>query len=699
MGELAVAPRQAAQGSGKSEDGRGFRRDIQGLRAVAVGLVVVYHVYPNVLPGGFVGVDVFFVISGYLITGHLWRGYAATGKVGLVDFWGRRARRLIPAAALVLAVTWLMSRLIGHATQLPGLSRQILASALYFQNWQLASDAVNYLTSSAAATPVQHFWSLSVEEQFYLVWPLLFLLAALITRRREKACRHRKTRPVAVWVLTTALVLASFAYSVYYTRTDPAAAYFVTTTRMWELGLGGLLAIAPAGLTRMLARQGWLAWLGLAVVVTSALALNGKSAFPGWIALLPVAGAAAMLAAGSSAGRYGPAWLTSASPMVFLGGISYSLYLWHWPVINLYTTWSGRVPGLVTGPSLIAASLLLAWLTKVLIEDPVRLAKALRGHAWRSVSTALAAAVPLALAGSYLATLPSPLTGPLPAGYPGAAVLAGVARDVPAKPVLPPPLAMSVPGYWAQNCLGTQHAVAETVCTFGDTVNPKLTVALVGDSVAGNWWEALNIIANQEHWKLVTDLHANCAWTATLMNDPDNGTPYTTCREWGASVLHDLTTKIRPDVVITTAHISMISSAYPKGGPQSRADIGAGEAAYWTQLEDHGIKVVAITETPEMRYLNQAACVLDHGPESSQCLVPTSEAIWPDPPTMFAARAMRGRVPVVDMNDLICGPQDCSPVVGNVLVYMDEHHLTPQYSQTLAPFLKQRLLATGLFGT
>jgi hypothetical protein len=314
------------------------------------------------------------------------------------------------------------------------------------------------------------------------------------------------------------------------------------------------------------------------------------------------------------------------------------------------------------------------------------------------VSTALAAVVPVALVVTYLAGLPPPLTGPLPPGYPGAVALAGPARDVPVKPVLPNPLSTSVPGYWAQGCLGTQHAVAETVCAFGDTAHPRLTVALVGDSVAGNWWEALNLIAGQQHWKLVTDLNANCAWTATLMNDPDNGTPYTTCRQWGASVLNDLITKIRPDVVITTAHISMIAAAYPKGGPASRADIGAGEAAYWTRLEQHGIKVVAITETPEMRYVYQAGCILDYGRDSPKCQVPTAKAIWPGPATSFAAKAMKGTVPVVDMNDLICGPRECAPVVGNVLVYMDQHHLTPQYSQTLAPFLRERLLATGLFG-
>src|SRR3984957_14556344 len=212
----------AAEVIGKSDndvrkpgEGRESRADIQGLRAVAVTMVVIYHLYPAALPGGFAGVDVFFVISGYLITGHLWRGYARTGKVGLDDFWGRRARRLVPAAVLVLTVTWIASRIIEPATQLANTAQQILASALYVQNWQLSADAVDYLKSNDAATPVQHFWSLSVEEQFYLVWPLLFLIAGflaavLAAQRRNggrEARRAIRARPPgnAVGVLQAAL--------------------------------------------------------------------------------------------------------------------------------------------------------------------------------------------------------------------------------------------------------------------------------------------------------------------------------------------------------------------------------------------------------------------------------------------------------------------------------------------------------------
>jgi peptidoglycan/LPS O-acetylase OafA/YrhL len=685
----------------KAKRERDFRPDIQGLRAIAVALVVVYHLYPSRLPGGYVGVDVFFVISGFLITGHLWRGYAKAGELSLVDFWGRRARRLVPAAALVLAVTWVGARLVLPSTRLAETATEIRASALYYQNWQLAHNAVDYLKSNAAASPVQHFWSLSVEEQFYLVWPLLFLLAAFVARKRARELGHRvvSAHRVAV-MLTGALVLASLAYSVYDTMTDPAAAYFVTTTRMWELGIGGLLALLPAVTARRLGRHGWLGWAGLAMIIASQFVIRGATPFPGWIALLPVLGAAAMIAGGSAQGKLGPWRLTSARPMVFLGGISYSLYLWHWPVIVLFTAWRGHRPGFVAGPVLALIAIALAWVTKVTVEDRVRLAPFFARHKWRSVSTALAAVVPVGLAWTFLAAQPGPWDGRLGPDYPGAALLAsqlaGQTISVPAARILPPlDSPPDTPGYWTGGCLQGEHLAALKPCVYGDTGNPALTVALVGDSMAGNWWAPMRDIAAREHWKLVTELHATCDWTATQLYDPVNKGAYPTCHSWGVSVLKDLIVRVHPDVVITTSFADMSTMAHPKGGPAARADVGAGEATYWSRLEAHGISVIGIRETPSMTNIDVPDCVAQYGPAGTECALRRPRAVDPDPPTSYAARLLGGRVPVIDMNSLICGPSECAPVVGNVLVYLDSHHLTETYSQTMGPFLEDRLLAAS----
>lgn len=690
-GEKAAAGGPAA-GAKQQQRQRGFRPDIQGMRALAVGMVVIYHLWPSLLPGGFAGVDVFFVISGFLITGHLLREYRKTGRIGLLDFWGRRAKRLVPAAALVLTATWIASRFILPATRLADTAAQIRASALYFQNWQLAWNAVDYLKMDATATPVQHFWSLSVEEQFYLGWPLLFLLAALVALTARSSADARRVRGQrAVLLLACAVVAGSLWYSVYYTHANPSGAYFVTTTRIWELGVGGLLALLPERLGRRLGRFGLLGWVGLGVVIASAFVLSGTVAFPGVLAVAPVGGAAALILGGSAAARFGPARLMSARPLVFTGGISYSLYLWHWPVIVLWTTWHGSGAGPVSGPVIIAVSVVLSWLTKVWVEDRVRTASLLAGHGWRSVSTALAAVVPVALVTVYVIGQPGPWNGHLGPNYPGAAALASKVTTVKKEPVLPPPTGIKLPTYWQQGCLVAESSATPRECVYGDTANPVATVALVGDSIAGDWFTPLERIAVQRHWKLVTDLHSICPLSAAMMVTPDTGGPYTACHSWGAAVVRNLETKVKPDVVITSDLSGLATVKHPGGGAAAQADIGAGMDQYWDKLQGHGMSVIAIKESPSMG-LDVPECVSQNPTSPTNCDVPRSKAIASDLPTVYATAAASGAVPLINMNSLICGRNKCPAVVGNVLVYQDSHHLTSTYALTLAPYLESRLL-------
>ncbi|MGH3245463.1 MAG: acyltransferase family protein, partial [Trebonia sp.] len=464
-------------------------------------------------------------------------------------------------------------------------------------------------------------------------------------------------------------------------------------TRMWELGIGGLLAIAPARLARALARQGWLGWLGLAAVIASAFVLTGSMPFPGALALLPVLGAAALIAGGSAEGRHGPARLTSARLMVFTGGISYSLYLWHYPVINLYADWRGRSPGLLAGPVIIAAAVLLSWLTKTLVEDKVRLAPFIARRKGRSLSMALAAVVPVALVAVYITGEPAPWNGTLGPGYPGAAALAGAATNIPAAPILKPADPISQTLDQTGGCLGDFAASAPKECVFGDTANPVLTVALVGDSAAGEWFDALNAIAAHRHWKLVTELHSSCPWSSTLVLNWNGIGELTACQTWGKAVLHDLVTTIRPNVVITTEYPSLLSTPdHPVNASQAAmAEIGAGMAQYWTRLEAAGISVTPIKESPDL-VEDVPTCVDQHPTDLAKCDVPVSAAVLRDSPITDAARLMDGRVTVVDANSLICGPKVCAPVVGNVLVFGDRHHLTGPYSKSTAPFLEPLLL-------
>jgi peptidoglycan/LPS O-acetylase OafA/YrhL len=682
-----MEPRQPARARAEQT----FRPDIQGLRAIAVSMVVVYHLWPSVLPGGFAGVDVFFVISGYLITGHMARGFAREGRVRLLDFWGRRARRLLPAVALVLTVTWLVSRAVLPVTQLPNTVEQIRASALYFQNWVLARNNTDYLHSADAPTPVQHFWSLSVEEQFYLFWPFLFVAAAAVAWRLG-----RRAGRVSALLLAVGIFGLSLWYSVHLTGFDPAKAYFVTTTRIWELAVGGILTLLPGRLRDLLARQGWLAWVGLAMVIASAFVLSASTPFPGTAALLPVGGSALLVACGSAAALGGPAPLTSLRPMVFLGDISYSLYLWHWPIIVLWKAKSGGGIGYLDGPVIALVSVALAWLTKVLVEDRVRLAPFVTRSPARSLATVVTVLVPVLLVSAY--NPPTAFKGTVNASHPGAAVLAGQVTARPGVAPIPPPAEAPLDVDPFNKCETPIPLVTPRPCTYGTPAGAKLRVALVGDSVANQYRAILQKAARTRHWYVVTDLHGQCPWTATMMARSGTDQPYTACHDWGGQVLHDLLTRYKPDVVITSERPVLGTPSHPKPDATSFGQIADGMVTYWKQLAAHGTRVVAVRESPEPGR-NIPDCLSRPGNTAADCTAPAAKAIIKNTALQQAVAKMGRGAELMDINSMICKPTVCPPIIGNVVVYRDTHHLTQTYITSLTPYFLRMLVATDAVRT
>src|SRR5918993_1547585 len=358
-GRTAASEGSPAEGHLKPPK-EGFRSDVEGLRAVAVGAVLLYHAGVPFAPGGYVGVDVFFVISGYLITGLLLKELESAGTVALARFYSRRAKRLLPLTVVVLAVVVLLSWLLFDPVRMDEVSLGVVASGLYVMNWLLAARATDYFAAGLQASPVQHFWTLAVEEQFYLLWPTVLLIVAWWSRR---TCRG--LRPVLA-VTIAAIVVSSLAYSIYSTESQAGAAYFSTLTRVWELALGGMLALVPVSRLGNLPRAwaGLMAWAGLGAIAFSTVRFNDDTLFPGNAAVI-----AAGFATTPGKTPAGAARLLTLGPIRHVGRLSYSWYLWHWPpLVFAAALWGSLSP--LEGTAVLAASYFPALLTNRLIEKP-----------------------------------------------------------------------------------------------------------------------------------------------------------------------------------------------------------------------------------------------------------------------------------------------------------------------------------------
>lgn len=334
---------------------------------MAVGSVVLHHGWPAVAPAGYMGVDVFFVVSGFLITGLLMREAERVGRISLRDFYLRRARRILPAAMATLLAVSILTLLVVPQREWRQWFREVVASALYYENWQLAVDSQIPRRADLESTPVQHFWSLSVEEQFYLFWPLLLVAGLWL------ALRWRAGSATVVLTLLGAVTAASFVHSIVLTAQDANLAYFSTFARTWEFGVGGMLAIASrAPLEGRAGLRAAVSWAGLVLIAVPIVTFRSPEVFPGFVVLLPVAGTLAVIWAGMPEVAWSPARVAGLRPVQWMGDVSYSLYLWHWPIFMFvpYLTGMPSPPWLMV--LLVLVSFVVAGLSKRFIEDPFR---------------------------------------------------------------------------------------------------------------------------------------------------------------------------------------------------------------------------------------------------------------------------------------------------------------------------------------
>lgn len=658
---------------------------MQALRALAVGLVVVYHLWPERLPGGFIGVDVFFVISGFLITSHLLREVARTGTVSVTRFWARRIRRLLPAAFVVLLACFALTLLCLPKALWSQSFIEIAASAVYVENWVLAANSVDYLAAANEASIVQHYWSLSVEEQFYIVWPWLIVLAMILARRVSPSKK--------IGIVLGIVAFLSLVFSILETSRSQPSAYFVTPTRVWEFAAGGLLSLVPMVAASPVVRA-LASWIGLGAIAASALLLSGSSAFPGAIALVPVLGTVLVIWAGDVRARFAPTAYTGIRPIQFVGDISYSTYLWHWPLAVLYPLFIGHPPNLPGGVAVIALSFLLAWLTKRFVEDPVR-----TGQFWavsrRRAFGLAAAGITLTFVVTSVGTLAirdlsaraaTPLAAFSSQEEISEALAATLKQDEwPMADQLPSNDAQA-PEWVADRCESVFEQDLER-CSYG---SPSAThVAVVtGDSYATTYLPAIRAALEPEGWRVQVLTLAQCPLAEVAVHQWGSSTAFTDCdvhRDWVNAQL----TRLHPELIITASSAKSTIARLMSGatGEAAREEWADGLELGLQQLADHGVPVAVIAGPPA------ANCTPGPLRPPSSCVGP---AELPEQPMLDAERERveAAGLAFIDTRWWFCLEQShsCPELVGASLVRADRDHLTGTYSARLGSVLHAALV-------
>ncbi len=661
------------------EHGNKFSAEIQGLRAVAVLSVLFFHIWPSKIPGGYVGVDVFFVISGYLITGALIRELDSRGTISISGFYQRRIKRLMPAATVTIIGAALAYRLQPVVTW-AATSKSIVASTLYSQNWWLAHESADYWAQDDSPGTLQHFWSLAVEEQFYIVWPLLIILAAWAAR---KASRAPLTFIRGTMVV---LLLISLVHCITLSQTDPSLAYFSTTTRAWELALGGALALWPHARSWSPKASQWLAAVGLAMILVACFVFDDQTTFPGYAALLPTVGATMIIAAGTSPSPLSISRLLRTKWSQFYGDISYSLYLWHWPVLILYQQLTDSRMNMADGMIVFVVSAALAHHSKLLVEDPIRARGVFDKRRWHTFAFALGC-MALALATAWWIdrahskkqkkahrpTLAQKYYDAVHTLSPDDRAIAALA----AKDDIAP--------WYRSKCRGYQRTVEPVPCDHGP-LDATVNVTLIGDSHAVHWEPAFIELAKDKSWGFQMYAKTMCSMGDHSVSIGKESVVYETCDTYRDNLMKVLLRE-KPDIVI----ISQSSAHKPIGVDEDRrAEVVAQSLERTVRtLQRAGIEVLLMADTPWLK---------ESGPE---CL--SAPKYTPGSCDVSVERFRKRRDPVLILSDThpdigalkmsqhLCDDKTCKVIIDGMIVYKDAHHLTARFAKSLAKKLGAEL--------
>nr|WP_090608891.1 acyltransferase family protein [Mycobacterium lentiflavum] len=688
-----------------------YRYDLDGLRGIAIALVAVFHIWFGRVSGG---VDVFLALSGFFFGGKILRA-ALNPAVSLspVAEITRLIRRLVPALVVVLAACAVLTIVVQPQTRWETFADQSLASLGYYQNWELANTASDYLRAGEAVSPLQHIWSMSVQGQFYVAFLLLVAGCAVLFRRLLKT----RLRTLFV-VLLSALTIASFVYAIFAHADDQSNAYYDSFARAWELLLGALVGAVVADIRWPMWLRTAAASIALAAVVSCGALIDGVDEFPGPWALVPVGAAMLMILAGANlagdahtSGRMPlPNRLLATRPLVELGAIAYSLYLWHWPLLIFWLSYTGhKHADFVEGAAVLLISGVLAYLTTQLVEDPLRY-RAPQGSVaapalplWsrlRRPTMALGASVVLLgvtlTATSFtwrqhvtvLRAAGKELSVLNPQDYPGARALTEHVR-VPTLPMRPSVLEVrnDLPASTRDGCISDFVNPAVVNCVYGDLAATR-TIALAGGSHAEHWLPALDVLGHAHHFKVVTYLKMGCPLsTEQVPLIMGNNAPYPQCREWVQATMDKLVSD-RPDYVFTTTTRPWNIKS---GDVMPATYIGI-----WQTLSDNNIPILGMRDTPWLvkngQPFDPADCLAKKGGNATSCAIKRSDVLSDRNQTLDFVEQFP-LLKVLDMSDAICRADVCRPVEGNVLIYHGAHHLTPTYMRTLAHALGLQIAA------
>ena len=612
---------------------------IQGLRALAALLVTLFHA--KWVNGGFIGVDIFYVISGFLITGLLMREIERTGTINFKEFYARRFKRLLPTSFFVLAVTAIFSWLLLPATMRSSLGRDVIAASLYVSNYLFAWWQADYQNLDATPSPVIHYWSLAVEEQFYLLWPLLIFTFFIVATKLKKK--------ITLTLLVGTITALSFVFSIYQTETSPIWAFYSLPTRAWELGLGALLVLIPPIRTRK-----FVGLLGFIFIIISAFIFGETTAFPGFNAVLPVMGTVMLIA---TINTWPPFLNDVANSRLFqwLGEISYPLYLWHWPLLVLPSTYFARPLAVYERILAIIATIILADLTHRFIEEPFRKTKTIPTLVFKR--TVIITLVSVMIGTTIIFSSSDKIDV---SGINGAVSLA----EIKARPLV-----------YDDGCHANYAQTQSAKCEYAN-IKSQRTIVLYGDSHAAQWFPALVEIATRSGYKLVSLTKSACPSVDTVRLD-QGGFKMSRCNQWRINSIKRIQ-QIKPDVLIMSSF--QYFSQPPRFSDREKW-WNDGQRKLLTQVSNASPHLIYLTDTPHpLRDI--PACLANYS--ISKCNT-----------TQRSENLSISGFEVIDPNSWLCS-RVCPAVKDGVVAYRDASHISVDIAIALIPRLTQALRDQGV---